>query len=33
MGLAIQLKNGKKFLVGTQKSSELEKFLKEKPLI
>lgn len=33
MGLAIQLKNGKKFLIGTQKSLELEKKLKEKQLI
>lgn len=30
MGLAIQLKNGKKFLIGTQKSLEIEDFLKEK---
>ena len=29
MGLAIELKNGKKYLIGTQKDPELESFLKE----
>ncbi len=33
IGLAIELKNGKKLLIGTQKRAELETFLKEKQLI
>mgnify|MGYP000005578996 CR=1 FL=1 len=32
IGLALQLKNGKKLIIGTQKRTELAAFLKEKKL-